>query len=507
MKTTISTKPVVVIFFNDWKVFPQGTNAGGGESSTLALAKAIRSKGYRVIACANLPEGEGEFEGIEFWNFGASYDLAKIERRLRDLTAYHCICATLVHPLLFVKQHQNCLSRIVINHAPSVNASGLEPVTVMNNIDAMICVSDAQRNLLLNSHINLSQQVDPSKLVVVKNGFDPEVFRYAGPEQRDWNQLIFIGRVEPPKGIHILLQAYTSLLHEFPELRLSVFGDQRYWPSLSDQKKDICDRYSGLKFHGKVPQKELARHLQRAGLLVFPSISFESAGLAVVDAQASGCPVLGFGVGGVPEYLVDGVLGKVLHERTVESLQESLRSLLRERKTLAGMSAQGKVYGRNRPWSVVADDVIEILDGALSRKSLMTEEKQNMPPVLRCIQSCIQQPVSEVLEAHERISSRELFSDSMIDSYVAADPRGSWVPLVKGIRYEQAGEVQEATDCYMHASRICDATDWQPLFRLTLLYAESGQVTEAAQSAQVLLRAQPDFHFRTELEKLVELAG
>jgi hypothetical protein len=59
----------------------------------------------------------------------------------------------------------------------------------------------------------------------------------------------------------------------------------------------------------------------------------------------------------------------------------------------------------------------------------------------------------------------------------------------------------------MHASRICDATDWQPLFRLTLLYAESGQVTEAAQSAQVLLSAQPDFHFRTELEKLVELAG
>lgn len=501
MKAISSTKPVVVIFFNDWRVFPQGTNAGGGESSTLALAKAIRNKGYRVIACANLPEGEGEFEGIEFWNFGASYDLAKIERRLRDLPAYHCICATLVHPLLFVQQHQNCLSRVVINHAPSAHASGLEPTTVMKNIDAMICVSSAQRALLLNPDI------DSSKLVVVKNGFDPEVFSYAGPEHRDWNQLIFIGRVEPPKGIHILLQAYTSLLNEFPELRLSVFGDERYWPSFSSQKKALCDQFSGLKFHGKVPQKELARHLQRAGLLVFPSISFESAGLAVVDAQASGCPVLGFGVGGVPEYLVDGVLGKVLHERTVDSLRESLRSLLRDRKMLAGMSAQGKVYGRNRPWSVVADDVIEILDGVLSRKSLMREGEQNMPPVLRCIQSCIQQPVSEVLEAHERISSRELFSDSMIDSYVAADPRGSWVPLVKGIRYEQAGEVQEATDCYMHASRICDATDWQPLFRLTLLYAESGQVAEAAESAQVLLRAQPDFHFRTELEKLVELAG
>jgi hypothetical protein len=81
------------------------------------------------------------------------------------------------------------------------------------------------------------------------------------------------------------------------------------------------------------------------------------------------------------------------------------------------------------------------------------------------------------------------------------------VPLVKGIRYEQAGETKEAADCYMHASQICDATDWQPLFRLTLLCAESGQVNDAAQHAQVLLRTQPDFHFRTELEKLVELAG
>ena len=69
----MSEKPTVVIFFNDWRVFPKGVNAGGGESATAALAKSIAQMGYRVIACANLPEGEVVHNGIEFWNFGNGY--------------------------------------------------------------------------------------------------------------------------------------------------------------------------------------------------------------------------------------------------------------------------------------------------------------------------------------------------------------------------------------------------------------------------------------------------
>ena len=70
------------------------------------LARAFQKKGYRVIACANLPEGECSNHGIEFWNFGSNYSLSTIEVRLRDIGPYYCYAATLVHPFLLLKTHK-----------------------------------------------------------------------------------------------------------------------------------------------------------------------------------------------------------------------------------------------------------------------------------------------------------------------------------------------------------------------------------------------------------------
>ena len=495
-------KSTVVIFFNDWPVYPQGVNAGGGESATMALARAMRKQGYRVIACANLPEGEGTFHDIEFWDFGSGYDLSKIEIRLRELPSYHCLCATLVHPLLLIKNHKQCLSRIVINHAPSIRASGLEPVTMMNIIDRMVCVSHAQRALLMHPTI------DSSKIIVVKNGFDPDIFQYAGPENRDWNQLVYIGRVEPSKGIHILLQAYAWLQREFPDLKLSVFGDEQYWPDLLKQKQTLLKNLPGLTFHGKRPQRELATHLQRAGLLVFPSISFESAGLAVVDAQASGCPAIGFGIGGVPEYLVDGVLGKVVYDRSADALLNGIQNLLRDRTTLQNMSQRAEVVGRARPWTVVAREIADLFEEVASKRvSHSKGQSEDMPFAIKRIQKFSQNSVVDVLEAHEMISSRELVPDSLVESFLAREPQEAWVPLIQGIREEKSGALKEATDYYTRAARLCESTDWQPFFRLAVLHAEQGQAPVAAQYAKQVLTKQPDFQFRSELEKLIELAG
>lgn len=345
-------KPAVVIFFNDWAVYPGGVNAGGGESATLALTRAIHGLGHRVIACANLPGGECVEDGIEFWDFGSDYSIHKLTKRLEGIPPYHCIAATLAHPFLLVREQPHCLSRILINHSPSLIASGLETSTVVRIVDYMLCVSDIQRSLLL------SRKVASEKIQVVRNGFDPDVFTYAGPEGRDWNQLLFIGRVEAPKGIHVLLQVFAELKIEFPDLKLSVFGDESVWPEFTSHKHDLMRKLPGLQFHGKVPQVELAQHLRTAGLLVFPSQTFETAGLAVVDAQASGCPVVANGVGGVPEYLIDKKLGELVFDKTPQVLRETIAALLRDPSRLIQMSKAAESLGRTRPWKVVAQETI-----------------------------------------------------------------------------------------------------------------------------------------------------
>jgi glycosyltransferase involved in cell wall biosynthesis len=494
----MNIKPAVVLFFNDWEVHPGGINAGGGESATVALARAIASLGYRVIACANLPEGECVYEGIEFWNFGPDYALHDISRRLRDLPAFHCLAATLVHPFLHLRDHANCLSRIVINHSPSPTASGIEPATAMHVIDYMLCVSHMQRSVLL------SRKTDPEKIKVVRNGFDPEIFTYAGPEGRDWNQLVFIGRVEAPKGIHVLLQVFGELKGEFPDLKLSIFGDESYWPEFTSHKHDLIRKLPGLRFHGKVPQRELAEHLRTAGLLVFPSQSFETAGLAVVDAQASGCPVVANGVGGVPEYVVEKELGDIVYDRSANGLREAIARLLRDRPRLISMSKAAEKLGRQRPWKVVADEVMSWAERAADTRLGLPWE--NLPDSILRIKQPHFVPPSEVLAAHEVVAGPEGFTQVELDVALERVNWDAWPHLVAGFKLENQGNFDQALEAYRHAAERTTSYDWQPFFRLALLHAERNEIPLARIYAKKVIEREPQFPLRSNLERLISLA-
>jgi glycosyltransferase involved in cell wall biosynthesis len=494
----MSDKPSVVIFFNDWRVFPKGVNAGGGESATAALARAIAKMGYRVIACANLPEGEVVHEGIEFWNFGNGYMLHTIEKRLRTIGPYYAIAATLVHPFLLIREHPNCLVRVVINHAPSPHASGLEPATTIELVDLMMCVSHAQRSIILKPTI------DSSKLQVVRNGFDPDLFPYAGPEGRDWNQLMFIGRLEMAKGIHVLLQAFAQLKMEFPDLKLALFGDESCWPDLTSQKAKLMQSLPGLTFNGKVPQAELAKQLQRAGLLIFPSISFETAGLAVVDAQASGCPVVAFAVGGVPEYLQEGVLGDLLYDKTPEALRDSVAALLRDRPRMIRMSQAAQEFGRKRTWGVVAQEVmVHVEQIAEAKRHLVCTP---LPESVERIKNFKPLTMYQVLDAHQHASQTEVYSEVDLEAALKNLGQEAWPHFVRGLRYERDGALDRAISSYVEAARRSLDDDWQPFLRLALVHAEKADYSSAATYAQEVLRREPSIPLRGELERLVALS-
>jgi glycosyltransferase involved in cell wall biosynthesis len=494
----MSAKATVVIFFNDWKVFPRGVNAGGGESATVALAKEIVALGYRVIACANLPEGETIHNGIEYWNFGNGYNIHTLEKRLRDIGPYHALAATLVHPFLLLREHRHCLSRVVINHAPSPHASGLEPATALELVDCMICVSHAQRSLILKPSI------ESEKLQVVRNGFDPELFRYSGPEGRDWNQLVFIGRHEFAKGIHVLLQVFAELKRDFPDLKLALFGDESYWPDMVARKGELMRDMPGLTFNGKVPQRELAAWLQKAGLLVFPSVSFETAGLVVVDAQASGCPVVAYAVGGVPEYVHDGLLGKVVYDKTPEALRVAIAELLRNRSAMIEMSRAAKDIGRTRTWHVVAQEVMACVERVASRKN--TPSIARIPAAVERIRNADPRALNEVLDLHQALAQTEVYSDVDLERALLEYEKESWPHFIRALRHEQAGLVDQAIQSYQRAIARSQGDDWQAHLRLALVCAEKSDFPLAATYAQEVLKRAPAIPVRNELERLVALS-
>lgn len=490
----------IVLFLNDWPVRPAGAHSGGGEVATLALARAFQRLGRRVYVLGNLPDGDCEVDGITFWNFGKEYGLKSAVTRLSGIGTYHCFAATLVHPFLFLIDDPNCLSRIVINHSPSIVSSGLEPATVMQLADYMVCVSEAQRTILLSRG-----GVAPDRIRVVKNGFDPEVFTYQGPEGRNFRRLIYTGRLEPAKGIHHLIEAFTALSQEFPGLELRIFGDESYWPDLADKRHELEARWSGLKFYGKVPQQRLAEELRSAGILVFPSISFESAGLAVIDAQASGCPVVGSKIGGVPEYLVHEKCGLLVPSLSVQSLCSTLQQLLRNPGLLQEMSRNCLEYGRTHPWSKAASDLISLAESVRPAHHADTIGLPNGP--LQRTARVQAQAYETLLDDHDAIARGTVVSDGEIDGILSKFPSSAAPYLWKGLRSEFSGDKERAKTFFLKSKDLRSSADWQAMFRLALVYAEESKLADAAELAGQLLREHPAFPLRPSLERLITLAN
>lgn len=185
--------------------------------------------------------------------------------------------------------------------------------------------------------------------LLAQNGFDPsriallpphfltagQIPLYAPPEAPD--TLLYAGRLEIEKGVPYLLRA-LSLLPD--RVRLVVAGDgtlrQEYERMSSDMS--LADR---VEFLGWVDQEEMERCYRRCALVVIPSICPESFGKAGAEALTHGRPVVAFAVGGIPDWLDNGVTGLLARPANSIDLAAKLRELLEDTARQQAMGRAG----------------------------------------------------------------------------------------------------------------------------------------------------------------------
>lgn len=131
--------------------------------------------------------------------------------------------------------------------------------------------------------------VDVEKLHLLPLGVDTEYF-IPSDKARDCFSLLYVGRLVPEKGVHILIQACSLLLNSFPEGRLIIAGDGVERDSLINLVE-----YLGVgqqvEFVGWLDKSSLLELYQTATLCIAPSFS-EGFCLAVAEAMACGCPLI-----------------------------------------------------------------------------------------------------------------------------------------------------------------------------------------------------------------------
>lgn len=192
------------------------------------------------------------------------------------------------------------------------------------------------------SHFARSQVMlfsDPEywhKLRIVHCGVTPA--RYETVQVGNSNmKLLFVGRLAPVKGLRILFEGFEIARAATPGITLTVIGDgpDRQWVDQNAQ------RLGGIEVLGYRSQEEVAQALGQSDALVLPSFA-EGVPVVLMEALASGCPVIATRVGGVAELVEDGVSGTLVAPGDVKALGEAIIDLDRDPDRRRAMGAAGR---------------------------------------------------------------------------------------------------------------------------------------------------------------------
>ncbi|MGD0811505.1 MAG: GT4 family glycosyltransferase PelF [Acidimicrobiales bacterium] len=180
----------------------------------------------------------------------------------------------------------------------------------------------------------------PSRIRPVHNGVDPKAFPVATSEPA-LPTLVFVGRIDPLKDIETLLWAFAGVRAKLPKARLRLFGPvpeggEAYFQRCTQLASELGLSDGGANFEGKISPPAQAYHTGH--VVVLTSIS-EGLPYVVLEAMASGRPVVATDVGGVAEAVGDaGLLVPPKDPSAVASACVTLLSDKRKRKALARAS-------------------------------------------------------------------------------------------------------------------------------------------------------------------------
>jgi phosphatidyl-myo-inositol alpha-mannosyltransferase len=207
-----------------------------------------------------------------------------------------------------------------------------------------------------------ARAVYQGRLALIPNGVDLELFtlrhRLAPVDMTRRPRVLFVGRFgERRKGFGVLLAAAARLGEEGRPIDVTVAGD--------GPRERFAGRASpvGVRFAGRLDDAELAAAYREADLLCAPSLGGESFGMVLVEAMASGCPVVATSLPGYTEAAAGAA--RLCPPGDAAALAEAIWSVATDASVRDRLAALGRARAEALGWDRLAARVLCVYDGAL----------------------------------------------------------------------------------------------------------------------------------------------
>jgi D-inositol-3-phosphate glycosyltransferase len=253
---------------------------------------------------------------------------------------------------------------------------------VIRSVDRVVAATPAEL-----AQLQWLYKADTQKVVVVPPGVDTSHFYPIDQDEaKEYTHVplhhlnvLFVGRIEPLKGIDILIKALglvnqqdNSLIHPKHFCVAIIGGDPDV--SREDMTREMT-RLQNLResvgvgdmvtFLGKKSQDSLPYYYSATDVLVMPS-HYESFGLVALEAMACGTPVIASQVGGLAFLVKDGVTGFHVPGDDPEALSQRLLEILTDEKLRSKMGQQAAEYAKQYDWALIAEKLLVVYEDMLA---------------------------------------------------------------------------------------------------------------------------------------------
>ncbi len=252
--------------------------------------------------------------------------------------------------------------------------------TAYHNADAIIAVSAGMRADVLDCY----PFVDPAKVHVVHNGIDTDVYRKV-PEtdalerygiDPDRPFVLFVGRITRQKGINHLLRAALEFDESAPIVLCAASPDT---PELGQEVSDAIDalrqkRSDVFWLDGHLERSDVRQLLSNALVFACPSV-YEPLGIVNLEAMGCEAPVVASDVGGIPEVVVDGETGLLVHYDAEDTaafeadFARAINQVIADPQRARQMGQAGRARAiAEFGWDRIAARTVEVYEAAIAAR-------------------------------------------------------------------------------------------------------------------------------------------
>jgi glycosyltransferase involved in cell wall biosynthesis len=196
----------------------------------------------------------------------------------------------------------------------------------LNEADAVIVPTNSLRPRLRRAGFRGQLHLSRHSIVPQELGLREEAIHV----QSEALRFAYLGRLDPVKGVDLLIDAYRRLSSEYADLSLAIWGDASKQPAYLERLRRMGADAPGLTFECRYDPADLGRILAEVDVLVVPARWPEIGPFVVLEAFASGTPVIGARIGNIPELVEHGASGLLFAPDSVADLERQMRRVLEE---------------------------------------------------------------------------------------------------------------------------------------------------------------------------------